>query len=371
MGLDRTPTAFISYSWESETHRDWVRRLAERLRHDCVCTTLDQWDTAPGDQLPEFMEKSIRGSDFVLIICTPKYKERSDGRTGGVGYEGDIISSEVFVNRNHRKFIPVLRLGSWAEASPSALRGKYYVDLRGDPYDDTNYADLLSTLLGRRPAPPAVNPVVRCLAVDASVEEASIDKCRLQLTFEVANGIGEPLAIENTHIEMLLVWTESQAASTIKSTAGTSSTRPTSARVRVLGDLYMVSGNKVLREIRSYFIEPGETVRFRVSVETTVPQNAVRIAFGLLLEYFTRSSLASFERHRIKSDRVFVFDSTNPLGQPSVHALSQKDLEHNVAIGAIQRNQAEQIARYFDFAPDNQGGPFHVLRDLAGRLAKR
>jgi hypothetical protein len=155
------PSAFISYSWDDDFHRQWVLDLATRLRGDGVETVLDQWHVVPGDQLPAFMEKSIRDSDYVLTICTPRYKEKSDQRKGGVGYEGDIITAEVFSDRNQRKFIPVLRQGEWSSAAPTWLKGKYHVDLRGAPYQENHYQDLLTTLLGtRRPAPPvrAVSP---------------------------------------------------------------------------------------------------------------------------------------------------------------------------------------------------------------------
>jgi len=35
------PTAFISYSWDSDEHRDWVLALATRLRGDTIETVLD------------------------------------------------------------------------------------------------------------------------------------------------------------------------------------------------------------------------------------------------------------------------------------------------------------------------------------------
>jgi len=124
------PTSFISYSWEDDEHKKWVKDLASRLRQDGVDVRLDQWEVIPGDQLPSFMEKSIREIDYVLIICTPKYKRKSDNREGGVGYEGDIITGEVFQKQNHRKFIPILRKGVWNESAPSWISGKYYVDLR-------------------------------------------------------------------------------------------------------------------------------------------------------------------------------------------------------------------------------------------------
>lgn len=148
--------AFISYSWDNDDHKNWVRDLGARLRGDGVNITLDQWHLIPGDQLPEFMERAVRESDYVLIICTHKYKERSNNRQGGVGYEGDIITAEFMAARNHRKFIPILRQQSWAESAPNWLSGKYYIDLSSSPYPQKYYDDLLTTLLGTREKAPPV-----------------------------------------------------------------------------------------------------------------------------------------------------------------------------------------------------------------------
>jgi len=153
-----TPNAFISYSWSDEPLKAWVRGLATRLRPDGVDVTLDQWHAHPGDQLPAFMETSIRENDYVLIICTPHYADRSNRRIGGTGYEGDIMTGEVFTTRNQRKFIPVLRAGEWNSAKPSWLLGKYGVDLRNDPFSEDQYQDLLNTLHGTRPKAPAITP---------------------------------------------------------------------------------------------------------------------------------------------------------------------------------------------------------------------
>ena len=152
------PTAFISYSWDDEPHKEWVRGLAADLRADGVAVVLDQWELQPGDRLPAFMEAAVRENDYVLVVCTPHYKERSDGRQGGVGYEGDIMTGELLSKGNQRKFIPILRRGDGAAALPSWLAGKYYVDLRdgGDP--KRAYQDLLTTLLGTRTLPPPLGP---------------------------------------------------------------------------------------------------------------------------------------------------------------------------------------------------------------------
>jgi len=168
-GGSEMPTAFISYSWDSDGHKSWVRDLASRLRSDGVDVTLDQWHLVPGDQLPQFMERAVRDREYILIVCTRRYKQKSDLRVGGVGYEGDIMSSEVFTERNQRKFIPILREPPWADSAPSWLLGKYYVDLSESPYSEIQYQDLLSTLLGTRPQAPPVGNAAHRQPLTASV----------------------------------------------------------------------------------------------------------------------------------------------------------------------------------------------------------
>ena len=169
---DAPPKVFISYSWDDESHKQWVRDFATRLRADGVEAILDQWEVVPGDRLPLFMEKAIRENSYVLIVCTPKYKEKSDNRKGGVGYEGDIMTAEVYAGANHRKFIPVLRRGSWATAVPSWLGGKYSIDLSGTPYLEDQYRDLVATLHNMRDQAPPVGPTPRRSSRPQPIREA-------------------------------------------------------------------------------------------------------------------------------------------------------------------------------------------------------
>jgi hypothetical protein len=167
-------SAFISYSWDDEAHREWVRKLAERLRTDGVDVSIDRWAVVPGDQLPAFMERAIRENQFVVIICTPRYKQRSDAREGGVGYEGDIMTSELMASQNNRKLIPVLRSGPWSQAAPSWLLGKYHVNLSGDPYSERDYEDLVRTLLGIRETAPPIGKPMATIATSANRESESL-----------------------------------------------------------------------------------------------------------------------------------------------------------------------------------------------------
>ena len=151
------PTAFISYSWDGESHKRWVKELATRLRQDGVDVKLDVWEVAFGDSTTKFMETAIRESDFVVIICTPRYKYRSDGRIGGVGYEESVITAEVFTGQSNRnKFIPVLRSGEWTDAAPSWIMDSAYADLSGSSGSERIYALLRDTLLGQTESAPPI-----------------------------------------------------------------------------------------------------------------------------------------------------------------------------------------------------------------------
>lgn len=188
------PTSFISYSWEDDEHKKWVKDLASRLRQDGVDVRLDQWEVIPGDQLPSFMEKSIREIDYVLIICTPKYKRKSDNREGGVGYEGDIITGEVFQKQNHRKFIPILRKGVWNESAPSWISGKYYVDLRNITDIESNYNDLITTILNTREVAPPIGRYQQSNAFKSDpLKEESPILTEVKIKGILVDEIGEPL----------------------------------------------------------------------------------------------------------------------------------------------------------------------------------
>jgi TIR domain len=122
------PRVFISYSRDSEPHKDWVRSLATRLREAGVDAVIDQTHLLLGARNPEFMERCIRESACVLVVCTDIYKRRFDKRQGGAGYEGHIITGEIVNGIGENKFIPALRAGEWTTALPSALLGASGVD---------------------------------------------------------------------------------------------------------------------------------------------------------------------------------------------------------------------------------------------------
>lgn len=138
---DETPTVFISYSWDSLEHSVWVLNLATKLMENGVNVILDKWDLGSlGKPLPHFMEKAISKSQRVICVMTPNYKKKTENLAGGVGYEYSIITAEIFTDGvTTSKFIPLFRNGTDADAIPTVLRGRKYVDMRDDTQFDEKF----------------------------------------------------------------------------------------------------------------------------------------------------------------------------------------------------------------------------------------
>jgi hypothetical protein len=143
---DETPTVFVSYSWDSQEHETWILELATKLRENGVNAILDKWDLGSlGKPLPNFMENAIANSQRVICVMTPNYKKKTDNLSGGVGYEYSIMTAEIFTEDiNTTKFIPLFRSGTDADAIPTILKGRKYVDMRDDTlFDDKFLHELL------------------------------------------------------------------------------------------------------------------------------------------------------------------------------------------------------------------------------------
>ncbi len=153
-------STFISYSWDNELHCNWVVNFASRLRQEGgVDIRLDCWHAEIGCDLAQFMEYAIENNKYILVICTPTYKYKSDTRIGGVGYEGSIITSKMIYEKDKRKVIPILREGDWIDSAPTWLAPKKYLDFRGTTYSEVNYQELLRFLHGSPTLPPKIGPI--------------------------------------------------------------------------------------------------------------------------------------------------------------------------------------------------------------------
>lgn len=156
--MTEAPRVFISYSHDSQEHKDWVRDLGTKLRENGVDVTLDQWDLRFGDDVTRFMEDSVSQSSRVLMVCTPQYVRKADGGLGGVGYERTIVTAELVQNLGQNKFVPLIRVSAeGSRATPLFLGTRYYIDFQ----DDAKFKEKLEELLRElHQAPANVKPLL-------------------------------------------------------------------------------------------------------------------------------------------------------------------------------------------------------------------
>lgn len=153
------PKVFISYSWHPEKNKIWVQRLAERLIQDGVNVKLDVWDLKHGHDKYVFMEQMVKDPDIkkVLVICNEDYARKADDRTGGVGTESTIMSSDIYSLAEQTKFIPILMEKKNGEPClPTFLKSRMYIDMSSNDIYELGYDQLLRDIyekpLLRKPA---------------------------------------------------------------------------------------------------------------------------------------------------------------------------------------------------------------------------
>jgi CHASE2 domain-containing sensor protein len=108
------PRILISYSHDSEAHRDRVLDLADRLRADGIDAVIDQYIQTPAEGWPAWCAAQIDTADFVLMVCTGIYLRRvsrkdEPGVGHGVLWEGRLINQYLYeAGSVSAKFVPVL-----------------------------------------------------------------------------------------------------------------------------------------------------------------------------------------------------------------------------------------------------------------------
>jgi len=123
----KCPTIFISYAWPKEPESrelfdDRILRLKEELNAAGVSVWWDKMSME--GHMEDQMQTNVAESDFVLVLCTPLYKQRAtltteDGKPlGGVAIEVQHIMKKLETNKHSA--IPVI--------FESGIESKVYYD---------------------------------------------------------------------------------------------------------------------------------------------------------------------------------------------------------------------------------------------------
>lgn len=173
------PVVFISYSWDNEDHKAWVKKLSDDLRtRYSVYTLLDQ-NSRGGYDLITFMTKGVERADRVLLIGTSEYRKKSElYEEGGVKYEDQLITTALYHKMGSSKFIPVLREGKFDTSFTSIIETRTGYNM----VDNAEYEEVLFALasdLWNNPvnAAPALGPIPSFAEVnDKSAKNNSVKR---------------------------------------------------------------------------------------------------------------------------------------------------------------------------------------------------
>jgi len=138
------PVVFISYSWTPIENQRYVFELVSKLIADGINVIYDKNDLHPGQDKDYFMERALTNNeiDYVLVICNKDYAAKADARRGGVGYESEIILSQLSSQPLQTKIIPVvIETNERGEAYlPTFLKSRVFINLT----QESGYLELIS-----------------------------------------------------------------------------------------------------------------------------------------------------------------------------------------------------------------------------------
>lgn len=148
------PRVFITYSHDSNAHRERVLALADRLRGDGLDVRLDQYELHVPEGWVAWMRRQLGEADFVVVVCTESYRRRFEGKEDvGVGlaatWEGALTQQILYdAGSKNDRFVPILFEGCTPEQIPLVLRSATRYVLEG------GYDDLYRHLTNQPKTPP-------------------------------------------------------------------------------------------------------------------------------------------------------------------------------------------------------------------------
>lgn len=145
MEKNENPIVFISYSQDSVTFADQVLAFSNKLRSEGIDAILDQYEEAPPEGWPRWMENSINKADYVIVVGSKGYYDKiygnvAQGKGRGVKWEGNLIYQKLYMSDSiNKKYIPVVFDEKDLENIPTPLQGSTYYNVSSDAGFDKLY----------------------------------------------------------------------------------------------------------------------------------------------------------------------------------------------------------------------------------------
>lgn len=183
---NENPRVFISYSQDSITFADKVLAFSNKLRSEGIDTILDQYEEAPAEGWPRWMENNINTADFVLVVGSFDYSKKIYGQAEkgmgrGVKWEGNIIYQKLYMaDTINSRFIPIVFEEKDFEFIPTPLQGSTYYNVSTEAGFDKLYWRLRGVTSKEKPPLGKLRPLPekerKTLFVTSMIDLESWDK---------------------------------------------------------------------------------------------------------------------------------------------------------------------------------------------------
>jgi len=139
---------FISHTSKTVQTIEWVKSLALYLLDQGIQARLDKFHLRRGMDLPQWMCNELALANKVVVVCDEAYKQKADGRLGGVGWETMIIQGDI-ANLPHdsTKYQDVVRASDIAKGLPLYLKTRYAFHAPDPAADEVFRVELARELL--------------------------------------------------------------------------------------------------------------------------------------------------------------------------------------------------------------------------------
>jgi hypothetical protein len=139
---------FISHTSKTLESQEWVKSIALYLIDQGIQARLDKFHLRRGMDLPQWMCNELALANKVIVVCDEAYKQKADGRLGGVGWETMIIQGDIAnLSPDSTKYQVVVRAAELEKGLPLYLKTRYAFHASGEAADQAFREELVKELL--------------------------------------------------------------------------------------------------------------------------------------------------------------------------------------------------------------------------------
>jgi hypothetical protein len=139
---------FISHTSSTPDHQEWVKQLALYLIDRSIQARLDYFHLRRGMDLPQWMCNELALAHKVIIVTDENYKQKADGRLGGVGWETMVIQGDIAnLPPDSTKYQVIVRAEDLNNGLPLYLKTRYTFHAKPSDWSHAFREELVGELL--------------------------------------------------------------------------------------------------------------------------------------------------------------------------------------------------------------------------------